>query len=179
MVRLMKQVAAKLKALTPELIAGQARLKGEEMLSHETIYLQVYAEKVDGGRLYTYLPQSRKRRSKRINGRRRRGQIPGRVSISERPAEASDRQRRGDLEIDTIIGKGQRNGLLRIVDRAMRHLRIRYLPDLGSETTTAALIDALGGTLVRSITSDNGEDIVSKLCAAVRGEPAIPAAEGI
>lgn len=162
-VRLMKKISGSLLHFTPEIIRNQAELKGDDMLSHETIYLRIYADKREGGSLYVHLPQSHKKRRKRINGRNRRGQIPGRVPISERPSILNERLRQGDYEIDTIIGKGQRNGLLTIVDRHSRRLWVRYLPNLEAVTTTEAILNAMGGELVHSITSDNGKEFAGHL----------------
>lgn len=161
-IRLMRVVAPQLKYHTPEIIAGRARSADQDMLSHETIYLRVYAEKRNGStpykQLYKHLPQSHKKRRKRLNGRNRRGQIPERIGIEERPSIVEERRREGDYEIDTIIGKRGRNGLLTIVDRTTRRVWIRYLVNLEAATTTAAIIDALNGEILHTITSDNGKE---------------------
>jgi len=42
--------------------------------------------------------------------RDKRGQIVGRVDISERPDVVDVRKRFGDLEVDTIVGKDSKGG---------------------------------------------------------------------
>lgn len=43
--------------------------------------------------------------------------MKNRTSISERPPIVDTRSRLGDLEIDTVIGKGQKGAILTINDR--------------------------------------------------------------
>ena len=59
----------------------------------------------------------KKKRSKRVNGRDRRGKIPDRVWIDDRPKEVEDRKRLGDSEGDTIIGANHKGAILTLVDR--------------------------------------------------------------
>jgi len=47
----------------------------------------------------------------------RRGVIPQRVSMAERPAMIDARRRVGDWEGDTVIGKAHRGGLVTLVER--------------------------------------------------------------
>ena len=54
-------------------------------------------------------------------------QIQGRVSIDERPAIVDARQRIGDWEIDTIIGKRHKGALLTLVERKTKFTLIRKL----------------------------------------------------
>jgi hypothetical protein len=53
-------------------------------VSHEWIYLYVYADKRRGGTLHRHL-RSQKKQRKRYSGYLRRGQIPNRTSIDKRP----------------------------------------------------------------------------------------------
>lgn len=48
----------------------------------------------------------RKKRRKRLAAKDRRGVIPNKTMIDERPKEVEDKSRIGDWEGDTIIGKG-------------------------------------------------------------------------
>ena len=60
-------------------------------------------DKKDGGSLWEHL----RCRKKRYGSYEKRGQIPNRTFIDERPKIAADRNRLGDWETDTIIGKGR------------------------------------------------------------------------
>lgn len=52
--------------------------------------------------------RSQKKRRKRYGKYDRRGQIPARTSIEERPEVGDRRERLGDWEVDTVIGKASR-----------------------------------------------------------------------
>ena len=69
---------------SPEQIAGRLKLEQQPTVSHECIYLYVYAEKRRGGTLHRHL-RSQKKQRKRYSGYIRRGQIPNRTSIDQRP----------------------------------------------------------------------------------------------
>lgn len=62
-------------------------------------------DKGAGGFLYQHLRQGKKKRKKRYGSQDRRGQIKNRVSIEERPVVVEKKERLGDWEGDTIIGK--------------------------------------------------------------------------
>ena len=53
--------------------------------------------------------------------------IPERVSIHARPAEA-DGRRFGDWEMDTIVGKGQKSAILTLCERSRNYLIMERLP---------------------------------------------------
>ena len=76
-------------------------------ISHERIYQFLLADKKAGGTLYMNLRHAGKKYKKRYGSNDRRGQIKNRVSIDERPAIVDKKQRIGDWEGDTIIGKQQ------------------------------------------------------------------------
>ena len=86
-------------------------------LHHETIYQLVYADKAQGGDLYTHLRVAAKPYRKRYGHYDRRGKLKNRVSIEERPTIVDLRGRVGDWEGDTIIGKHRQSALLTLVDR--------------------------------------------------------------
>ena len=87
-----------------------------------------------------------------------RGKIPISHELSERPPEANERSRKGDWEIDTIVGFNRKSGLVTLVDRKSRFLICRKLTRLGSKEVEAALVAALQGQPVHSITSDRGRE---------------------
>jgi hypothetical protein len=57
------------------------QIGAEVPISHEAIYLHIYADKALGGVLYRHL-RCKKRRKRYAGGRDRRGQIIGRTPIS-------------------------------------------------------------------------------------------------
>ncbi|CAG0909738.1 unnamed protein product, partial [Darwinula stevensoni] len=109
---------------SPEQIAGWLEKEGQPRVSHERIYQYLLKDKQLGGKLYKSLRNQQKRR-KRYGSYDRRGQLPERVSIDERPQIVEERRRIGDMEIDTVIGKGHQGGLVTIVDRTSRYTFIQ------------------------------------------------------
>ncbi len=110
--------------LSPELISAIWRKENTEGVSHETIYKFIWKCKFENRAknkkyktLYKQLKHG-KRRRKRGNYKDSRGLIPNRVSITERPKTVEKRKRLGDMEVDLIIGKNHKGGLLVILDRA-------------------------------------------------------------
>ncbi|XYX39424.1 transposase [Candidatus Erwinia dacicola] len=55
-----------------------------------------------------------------------------------RPAEAELKQKPDHFEIDTIFGKNQKSFLLTLVDKALKTVIIRKLPNKRAETVVAA-----------------------------------------
>ena len=87
-----------------------------------------------------------------------RGKIPISNELTERPVEANERNRLGDWEADTIVGFNRKSGLLTLVDRKSRYLRCVKLTRLGSREVEAALIQALQGQPIQTVTSDRGRE---------------------
>ena len=74
---------------SPEQIASKLEV------SHESVYLHVYADKAAGGALHKNLRSHKPRRKRHLCGRDRRGQIPNRRAISHRPAHIEMRKKIG------------------------------------------------------------------------------------
>lgn len=89
---------------SPEQITGFLKLNNRQSVSHEWIYQYVYRNKSGGGSLFKNLRCQKKRR-KRYGKNSRRGLIPNRRGIDQRPAIVHSRERTGDWEADTILGK--------------------------------------------------------------------------
>jgi len=87
---------------SPEQIAGLFAI------SHETVYLRIYADKAQGGCLHKHLRSQKPRRKRLGAGQDRRGQIPMRVPIAQRPASVNSRKHIGHWEGDTVIGAGHK-----------------------------------------------------------------------
>jgi len=142
---------------SPEQITGRLKEIGVS-ISHEHIYQYVYADKRAGGELWTHLRCQKKRR-KRAGGRDRRGQIPGRVSIEQRPAVVEERTRLGDWEGDTIIGHGHKGALLTLVDRKSGYTLIGRLTKREAQQVvdrSAELLSLM--PYVETLTVDNGKE---------------------
>lgn len=125
------------KGFSPEQIVGYCRKHDIKMVSHETLYQWIWWDKKHNGTLYKNLRQRGRRHTKRGNSRKRSGVIPNRVDISERPAIVAERQRFGDVDIDSIVGGVRGQHILTIVDRAAGIGLLRKLKN-GTADITAA-----------------------------------------
>lgn len=142
---------------SPEQVCGRLALEKQPTVSHECIYQHVYEDKASGGNLYTFL-RCQKQRRKRYGSHSRRGIIPNKISIDERPEVVEKRERIGDWEGDTIIGKGHSGAIVSLVDRVSRYTLLRQLPGKHAEPVRDAIIDLLKPFKNRAITItfDNG-----------------------
>ena len=145
---------------SPEQVSGTLKRNHGLMISHETIYRHLLADKASGGTLYKHLRRSNRKRKKRYGSRNIRGQIPGRVSIDLRPTIVDTKERIGDWEIDTVIGKNHKGALLTIVERKSKYTLIQRLSYKRSRLVADATINLLAPyqDKVFTITSDNGKE---------------------
>jgi len=149
--------------LSPEQIVGRAKLEQKDCVSHERIYQLVWKDKKEGGELYKHLRTKGKRYRKRGNSKDTRGILKDRRGIDQRPAIVDKKQRIGDLEIDLIIGKKDREALLTINDRATGLLyvdKIKNKQALEIETKTIQLLENWT-PMLKTITSDNGKEFAN------------------
>lgn len=145
---------------SPEQISGWLLDAHKQLISHEAIYLHIWADKQAGGDLYRYLRRRGKKYDKRRNGKSTRGQIKNRVSIDERPNVVDEKSRIGDWEIDTVIGKGHRGALVTIVERVTKYTVSAQVDNKSAENVTQATIALLKPfkDVVHTITADNGKE---------------------
>jgi len=159
---------------SPEQISGRLKKNGTPSVSHETIYQFIIDDQKNGGELYKHLRQKRKKRRKRIKNSEHRGQIPNRVSIDERPAIVDSKERVGDWEIDTIIGKNHKGAFVTAVERKMKYCCISHVPRKEAALVSEALIEMLSPfkELVFTITADNGKEFSEheKIAAALNAQ---------
>jgi IS30 family transposase len=146
--------------LSPEQISGWLLEEKEKLLSHETIYQHIWADKAAGGDLYTELRRRGKANQPRGKSQAGRGHIKNRVSIDERPKIVDAKERIGDWEIDLVIGKGHSGALVTIVDRATSFTVSKRINNKKAQTVTDATIDLLKPFkgAVFTITADNGKE---------------------
>lgn len=135
------------------------QISGHVYISHETVYQRVYADKRAGGLLWKNL-RCQKKRKKRYGKTDRRGVIPNRLSIDERPAIVDKRCRIGDWEADTIIGKNHRQAIVSLVERKSKLTLIHKVERQTAENVSKAMIKLLKlhRSKVYTVTSDNGRE---------------------
>ena len=149
---------------SPEQVSGFLRDEGILRISHEAIYVHVWADKRAGGDLWTHMRQATKRRRKRYGAYDSRGRLAGKRHISERPAEVEGRLEIGHWEIDTVMGNEHgRNSILTIVERATGYLVMGKLERHCAADATARCIELIErqGGRVATITADNGTEFHS------------------
>lgn len=150
------------KQWSPEQIAGRAKRKRIGRVSHETIYRYIYDQGDPQRRkeLIACLRRAHRRRKPRRAGRHdRRGKIPNRTPLTERPAEAATRRRKGHWEGDMMVSQQSKAALKVMVDRKSRLTRIKRVPRRTKELVTAATVSILMDYPLcqrRTLTLDNG-----------------------
>jgi IS30 family transposase len=155
-----KLIEAKLRQdWSPEQISGWLKKHKCIYVSHEWIYQYILADKQTSGDLYRHLRCQKKRR-KRYGSYDRRGHLPNRRSIEERPEIVDQRERLGDWEVDTILGKGRRQAIVTLTERKTRLALIHKV----ERRTAQAVQEAISYLLkpyksyVHTLTADNGKE---------------------
>ena len=145
---------------SPEQIVGRAKRNGIAMVSHERIYQHIWADKRAGGTLYRHLRHLPKKYRKRYGSTEKRGQIPNKISIEQRPPEVAKREQIGHWEIDTVIGKSHDGAIVTVVERKSRFTVIGNLIGKHAEPCAEKTITILKpfSDKVKSITADNGKE---------------------
>jgi IS30 family transposase len=144
---------------SPEQIVGRSKLEGKKIMSHETIYKWIWADKQRGGTLWMHLRGARKIFRKRYGRNDSRGRLAGKAMITERPAIVEARKRIGDWEIDTIHGRGKAC-VVTVVERKTGLVRMGPLPGATMKETLDRTVSILWEDRQRvfTITSDNGTE---------------------
>jgi len=144
---------------SPEQISGWLRLLEVLEISHETIYTRVYRDKRRGGKLWQHLRQPIRYR-KRYGTYEKRGRLPGKRHISERPAAAETRSEIGHWEMDVVIGAGNNHCIVTLVERMTGATLIGKLPCRTMKALNKRVIELIEAHpgLFKTITVDNGPE---------------------
>jgi IS30 family transposase len=144
---------------SPEQISGWLLKHHQIQVSHERIYQYILSDKRAGGDLHKHLRCQKKRR-KRYGSRDHRGKLPNRRSIEERPEIVDQRQRIGDWEVDTIIGKGHHQAIVTLTERKSRLALLRKVDRRTAKLVSDAVVDLLQplADCLYTITGDNGKE---------------------
>ena len=139
---------------SPEQIASQLPI------SHETVYQYVYADKAQGGTLWKHLRCQKQKRKRYASGRDRRGQIPNRRPLSERPLHIEARRQVGHWECDTVIGASHKGAVVTLVERKSGYAVMAKVEKKTSELVSSAIVDKLQpmAARVKTLTFDNGKE---------------------
>lgn len=154
----------------PDEIAVKSKedLPGSKQVSKGSIYNYIYAQVNDEKKLWKLLRLKRSRPKKRSYhiGKLKRGEIPGRVSIHERPKIIEERLRIGDWEGDTVIGANHQGVIATFVDRTARYTLIGKMEDKSMTEMHRVATEQFKTIPKRkrhSMTTDNGKEFASHL----------------
>jgi transposase, IS30 family len=144
---------------SPQQIVGRGKLEGIKLMSHETIYLWIWADKQRGGTLWQHLRGARKLKRKRYGRYDSRGRLAGKKMITSRPPVVEARSRIGDWEIDTVHGSGKAC-VVTVVERSTGLVRIGKLPRATGQHTLERTVEILqpDRDRLKTITADNGAE---------------------
>src|SRR5215472_13784352 len=172
---LLPELRAKVEALlkldwSPQQISAQLKRENpddpEMQISHETIYISLYVQ--GRGTLRKELTRHLRRRHFVRQAKKKqpskRGQIPDRIMISDRPAEAADRAVPGHWEGDLLLGKPT-DAIGTLVERNSRYTMLMALPKAAINPEAvreclASTIQRLPTSLRRSLTWDQGREML-------------------
>jgi IS30 family transposase len=147
---------------SPEQISGTLALEaGCDLISHETIYSYIYNSKNVGHEpLLQYLRVRYRKKYKKRGQDQKRGSIPNRVGIAERPAVVETNTELGHWEGDTVIGANHDGVLLTLVERVSKFTIIEKLPSKNAKSLAKSLISRMKkcNLPVKTITFDNGKE---------------------
>jgi IS30 family transposase len=150
---------------SPEQIAGRLeREQGRKVISYESIYRFIYAQlaRTRDYRWRRYLPRGKSKRGYR--GRKGGGSqnfIEGRVSLAERPIEASDRSTCGHWEADLMMFAKYGQAVLTVHERKSRLLLAIRLASKAAHGVARHLVNLFGlmpEPLRQTVTFDNGTE---------------------
>ena len=145
---------------SPEQIAGRMKLEGVGKISYETIYLMIYANHQEMGIYQQYLRQKQKQR-RRKSRNQKRGGIPNRVGIEQRPKIADLKTEIGHWESDTVIGCNHTGIVVTHVDKASKYLLAGLAKNKTMEEinrVTLKLFEPVKTTFRKTMTFDNGRE---------------------
>lgn len=145
---------------SPEEISGRLRRETPDgpQVSHQTIYRWLRRDCPHRAHFASFLRHGRYRRRGTSN---RSGPIANRTPISERPAEATLRQRLGDWEGDTMIGARHSGSIVTVVDRKSGYLLAAKMSDGRAWSLNRAAeraFRAIPAEVRHTLTVDNGSE---------------------
>jgi IS30 family transposase len=145
---------------SPEQIKGRCDIAKIRMVSVERIYQYIYQNQAQDGTLYLHLRTVRRWRKKRLNRKHQRGQIPNRIMIDQRPEIVNSKERFGDWEADTIVGKDHKSAILTLTERKSQFELMAKTDGTKAESIKKEMINLLAPFIqwVLTITSDNGKE---------------------
>ena len=147
---------------SPEYISERGKLELGDFVSHETIYKYIWECKQSNKRilskdkkLHKYL-RHHNRRQKRKNSKQNKGCIKNRTSIEKRPKVVNERKRKGDYEVDLMMGSNHKPGLIVLTDRKTIETKLIKIETKKAKTIAKKIILKMKGEQrIHTLTFDN------------------------
>lgn len=132
-------------------------------ISHETVYLHVYADKAQGGTLWKNLRCQNQKRKRYAGGRDRRGQMTNRRPLSYRPLHIEARKQIGHWECDAVIGDSHKVAVVTMVERKSGYAVLAKVTNKTSQLVSLTIVDKLKPMALKfkTLTYDNGKEFAS------------------
>lgn len=143
---------------SPQQIVGYCKKQSIPMVSVERIYQHIRQDKMQAGTLYLNLRHRLKHRKRPVG---ERICIKNRISIDQRLDVINNKQRMGDWEIDTIIGKDGKGAIVTMVERKSAYFMMKRLKHGKHAQGLAQQVNDMCipfKQYVHSITADNGTE---------------------
>lgn len=155
-------VACLQKGWDPSMICGRLKAEGFSLVvCAETIYVWIYSSTwAIAEKLYQYLRQGKKRRTKHTGRSSQKSKIPNRVSIHDRPVAVAQRTRLGDWEGDSVI-YSHKHAINTVNERLSGLVALTKLTPKTALLTAEAVIAKLRGFIAHTITFDNGSEFAA------------------
>jgi len=159
-----------LKGTTPELIAGQIKIKYPNdpvmTISYEAIYQHIYRHRQSylAKKLIKLLPYHHHKRRNKRKFNKNTTRIKDQVSIDNRPEHIEQRLEVGHWEGDLMIGVGQKSAIATLVERKTRYTIVMKIQNRKSKTVTkefANSLNSLSKVFRKSMTYDNGIEMAN------------------
>jgi IS30 family transposase len=159
-----------LKGTTPELIAGQIKIKYPNdpvmTISYEAIYQHIYRHRQSylAKKLIKLLPYHHHKRRNKRKFNKNTTRIKDQVSIDNRPEHIEQRLEVGHWEGDLMIGVGQKSAIATLVERKTRYTIVMKIQNRKSKTVTKEFADSLNNLskiFRKSMTYDNGIEMAN------------------
>lgn len=151
-------VACLQKGWDPSMIAGRMKAEGFVTVCAETIYGWIYTSTwAVAEKLYQYLRQGKKHRTKHAGRSSHKSKIPNRVSIHDRPAVVDAKSRVGDWEGDSVI-YAHKHVVNTVNERLSGLVAFTKLNQKTAALTATAVIGKLRQFIAHTITFDNGSE---------------------
>lgn len=146
---------------SPEQVAAVLKRDRKIDVSIVTIYSWIKRDKAGGGELYQFLRQGHRKKRKKHGSLDKRGQIPDRRPIRERPKSVESRKEMGHWEGDTVVGKSNGSLVATHVERKSRYLLVGRTDDKSADSmnaTTQRLFRKIPRSNRKTMTFDNGKE---------------------